>query len=491
MLSVREGALLIGNARAVPHLKHPGHKAKPTISSVDSVSFDAFELCGNQTGDEAVKALSYYLGTMVSHLKETFEGPASAAVAGTTSVVLTGVITSVPDALDNHENATWELLAIENHVDTDNVEAAARELLANPDRLETVLLHPKSLSRFTGVYPGVVVRIRGTVYKSDLMGTPTSVGVDDLCLPSRPPIRWPAPNTSEATNPTPARVHFVAGPYTRNGIFTPLEAAVRVAAQRGANAIVMYGPFVPEVPSQNLGAVNNQTFDDSLNQFFDAIEAALHDSAVANSALERVFVVPSLDDITSLPILPQPKLAIDDTAEKYKVVSNPCAITVAGVTFKCANVPSVDDVSKVMAERWHNDKRRLLRAGESVLRDRLLAPLLGFPAKTHDMRWLSALALMDDLEMDPPHAVVFPTPRDNAIAFLSHSDQTDLSDPEGDGALVLMLPTAGRVIEQGVYNYDVVEVTMPDALAAATGGLGGGRATVTVLHETCPIDFGV
>lgn len=470
-MSCQEGALLIGQHRAPPTIKHPQSKPRPTQQATDSVSFDNLELCFGQTSDVAVEALTYYFTHMVSLLSDSF------SATQPKELVLTGIITSVPDQLENEEFAAWEFLPIDNISDVDSVTATIRELLKNNDKLETILLYPKELQRYTGVYPGVVVRILGMPFKFDVDGAPTAVGLSNIAFPCRPPYRWGAANVSESSNPTPARIHFVSGPFTRE-IFTPITQAIKSAALRGACALVVYGPFVSEKDSNH----QKGTFDDTLNLMLDEVETAMALPEVSASLLACVYFVPSLKDVNNYPVLPQPKFSIMDD-EKYKVVSNPTTLSIGGITILCSNFASVEAVAQVMADKW-TDKHKLLRAGECVLRERLAAPLLSFPPKHHDLKSLHSMAIMDDLEMSPPHVVVFTSQRDQSMAFISHSDRLDLSDPQGDGAVVITLGTTGRKIVDSQYNFQAVELTVPDVLAAATGGLGG-RSTVTILNQTC------
>lgn len=492
-MSVFEGALLLGATRPPPTLKYGAYqKKRPEHASSDSVPFDDMELCNNQTSEEAVKALTFYLSHMVSLLTDPLTS-ASASPSQNIShneVILTGIITAIPDIVDNTETSYWEMLVIESRVgtDIDTVEVAARELILHPDKLETVLLYPRGLQRFTGVYPGAVLRVKGEAFKFDVSGQPTSVGVTDACFPQRPPISWGKPNMADSTNPTHARIHCAAGPFPRRD-FSPIVHSIKVAAQRGANVLICYGPFVPEVPTKDATALVTQTFEDTLNSMFDLVEATLtEDEEVKRSSLERVYFVPSLQDINNFPVFPQPKFAIAEGCDQYKVVANPATITVGGITLKCANYPSVDMLAETMMERWH-DRQRLIRAGECLMRDRLLIPFGGFPSRHIDLKWLQTLKIMDDLEFEPPHAVIFSSKRDQSMAFITHSDRADLADP-ADGSLIVTLATAGRKVEiDGTYNYQVVEITIPDITAAASGGLGEGRSSVVILNETCKIDL--
>lgn len=498
-LRITEGALLLGATRAENQLRRFPAMPQVLTTHTDSCTHGQSALCMGQDGKKALASLANYYFEQGQRLppvsvKHEGDGLKAEEEDGAQTVCITGIITAVPDIIDQVDTMQWELTPINNIQSLESVQEALEHISApeEHEKRRVVSLYPKKVPRFTGVYKGVLVRVTGVPFKFDTSGNPSTVGLFKIEMPMRPTFPWSVATKDESSEPTalaaPCRMLFVAGPFDNS--FAPVGHAIQAAATRGANVLVITGPFVGEPPKEQdlliQEGIASITFEDRLSALIDLIEEELVKvRSLRNAVPLSVYLVPSMEDVSSMPILPQVAFPLG-SGDGWCCVSNPVTLETATATGApaplrvrvCAS-NAVDSVNDMMSERWSDRVNRLQRASEAVVASRLVLPITTIPSPSHNLVELGALRIAEDGQL--PHIVVSTTSRVQSIGALTHSASADLAG-EGDGCLFIALATGGRTrTAEGIFSFQGVEVTIPDLADSAKRGLGGGRAVATVL----------
>lgn len=503
-LRITEGAILVGSSRADAQLRRFPAMPQVTTSHTDSCQHGQSALCMGQDGKKALKSLATYYFEQAqrlppaSSLKQDVGLKAEGEEGdndnnGTPTVCLTGIITAVPDVIDQIDTMQWELTPIDNIHSLESVQEALEHISApeEHEKRRVVSLYPKKVPRFTGVYKGALVRVTGVPFKFDTSGNPSTVGLTKIDTPQRPTFPWSASTKDEPTESTglaaPSRMLFVAGPFDNS--FLPVRYAIQTAATRGANMLVITGPFVGAPPKEQdlliQEGITTITFEDRLSALIDMIEEELEKVRKMRNAVPlSVYLVPSMEDVSCMPILPQVAFPLG-SGEGWHCVSNP--VTVEATASSAASDPlrvrvcaanAVDAVNEMMCERWTDRVNRISRASEAVVASRLVLPITNIPSSSHNLVELGALKITDGSQF--PHIVVTTTSRVQSFGSMTHSTNTELGEA-GDGCLFIALATGGRDRTSNIFSFQGVEVTIGDTAEAAKKGLGGGRAIATVL----------
>ncbi|GET91510.1 hypothetical protein, conserved [Leishmania tarentolae] len=272
-------------------------------------------------------------------------------------------------------------------------------------------LYTRQASSFTGLYSGMAVGIIGEPFQRSTRGVLTGVLVREFVPPSRPTLPWrvdrpllPAVVTSTSTdgavvndNSTGVRIHFCSGPFPRRDVSGLLRTVTSQALQRGADLLIIGGPFIPPFASEferellpSLGA----TFNEVLESFVDTVEEVLKSyySTRPLSPHMKVLLVSHRGDVTQIPVLPTTMYAIADT-DDILVRSNPCRLSVNGVHISVCNEDVVGDMRERMVERWPTAEGSLRRVVEALVNGRLYVPLYSLPATTADLKHLPHLRM--------------------------------------------------------------------------------------------------
>ncbi|AIO01066.1 hypothetical protein LPMP_321810 [Leishmania panamensis] len=290
-------------------------------------------------------------------------------------------------------------------------------------------LYTRQVSRFTGLYPGMAVGIIGEPFQRSTRGVLTGILVREFVLPSRPMLPWrvdrPLLSASMTSNAgtggltdgsvSSVRIHFCSGPFPRRDVSALLRMVTCQALHRGADILVVGGPFIPPFASEferdllpSLGA----TFNEVMEGFVDILEETLKNYYSTRPLLPhmKVLLVSHRDDVTQVPVLPTTMYAIADT-DDILIRSNPCRLSVNGVHVSVCNEDVVGDMRERMVERWPTAEGSLRRVVEALVNGRLYAPLYGFPVTTVDLKHLPHLRMdyvppqNELLEMKPIAAV--------------------------------------------------------------------------------------
>ncbi|KAG5470154.1 hypothetical protein LSCM4_02848 [Leishmania orientalis] len=272
-------------------------------------------------------------------------------------------------------------------------------------------LYTRQVSMFTGLYPGVAVGIIGEPFQRSSRGVLTGVLVREFVLPSRPMLPWRVDRPLLSAAATSAagggsftdgssgavRIHFCSGPFPRRDVSGLLRAVASQALHRGADVLIVGGPFIPPFASDferdllpSLGA----TFNEMMESFVDTLEETLKNYYSTRPLLPhmKVLLVSHRGDITQIPVLPTTMYAIADT-DDILIRSNPCRLSVNGVHVSVCNEDVVGDMRERMVERWPTAEGSLRRVIEALVNGRLYTPLYSFPLTTVDLKHLPHLRL--------------------------------------------------------------------------------------------------
>ena len=507
-LRVTEGAVLVGTGRTELHVARKQRVPPVTVSHVDSCHHGQSVLCMGQDSKKALEALSTYYMQLIQRLPGSSvkrELKAEDLVSSaTSSVCVTGILTSMPDLVEQSDTMQWELAPIDNPNSIDSVKSALEHISApeESEKRRVISLFPKNVPRFTGAYKGALLRVTGDPFKFDTSGAPTSIGLTKIEAPVRPTFPWsgaakvePSETISNYRN-TPYRMLLVAG--TFGNTFVPIRKAIQVAATRGANTLVLCGPFLTLPPAGKdllvREGITSITYEDQLSSLIDVIEEELQAvNKVRNAVPLGVYLVPSLEDVSSMPVLPQVAFPLG-SGEGWCCTSNPTTLEVLPDTefdripirISVCAAGALDAVNDAMCERWTDRIDRLKRASEAVVSSGLLFPITAIPSTFHNMPELTSLRVSPTPEK-VPHMIVTTSKRVQSVACITHSSSADLSS-QGDGILFIALATEGREqTEGGLFTFQGVEVTIPDVTAASTQGLGE-RAVAVVLTIECLVN---
>lgn len=335
---------------------------------------------------------------------------AAAAIEGLVSAIQPGrsdifsavvVVSSLPDTRRGTAGLPWAVSVLSLPPSGWDVDGLIAELLERRPydcRLPTFDLPVWAMDfhRFAGCYPGAVLGIVGHVLKRDGQRRPTSVGLRRLLHPPMPPVPWPLsrgaaglpPSLARHGGPVPLRMHFCSGPFPRRYRDSFLKSAVSCAVARGADLLVIAGPFTPEDSADDT-AFATVSYTDS----YLWIEGEL--GVQLRGTRTRVVLVPSLDDVLVPPVLPQPPLDIfpQGEGESVFVASNPCEISIAGVRVGVCAADVLSTLKEGYAERGYASDSQQGRLAETVLLSGLFSPVLSFPSPQHEATLLDRMRL--------------------------------------------------------------------------------------------------
>ena len=330
----------------------------------------------------------------------------------------------------------------------DDAEDDSPLFLMNPHRLS---LYTRLVTRFTGVYPASVICVKGTSFKRNRAGHVTALMVRQIYNPRRPEYPWEGssggiprsmiPAISRQGRDGGARVQFCTGPFIRKELVRLAAALVRQATVRGVNVVIVGGPLVQEYNAAELQTMQTLTanvgsFTEELEAFVDSLERAL---AAHKNTTTRFVLVPSVNDVMTFPIVPQPCFALQtgdvpidapvqedeeaddgggsvetwgsagivEAVESIQVASNPCEILIRTaasgtsgddgngcVRFGVTTFDSVSLIREEMVERFPDGSGNSLhRVAETVLNSRLYVPIVSCPSPNHELAQLDKVAL--------------------------------------------------------------------------------------------------
>lgn len=449
-------------------------------------------------------------------------------------VRVVGILTQLPEphSIGKDRLAPWEFYAVNNVHDDDQLHTAFDALVSTstlvgsggdfqdyiPGRLA---LFCGSVARYTGLYPGVCVGVRGTVCRRDLEGRITSLLVKDIVTAPRPLYPWNVVSQTTASAPSaplsspqirvPIRVQMATGPFPRRDMVDILTACIQNALHRQTDVLLLGGPFFP--PFQDYEktelALMKSTLEDQLSGLVDHIERVLSHNRAKNQRALKVLLVPSIQDLMQVPVLPQPmlSLALDDDSA-VRTLSNPCRFSVQGVAFGFLNYDVLAEVQETMVEKLPTPSGNLQRVAESIVQSRMFCPTQQVPSPNVDLRHLGSLSLSKhavqeqeipastDPESDAaagmdstspaattavpeaiPHVLWMPSLKPE-FSFCTHSrDQDLLGEAEGNGSLIInpQVWSKARNATTG-YFLNVAEITIGDSQAVASFGVAEGSA---------------
>lgn len=305
-------------------------------------------------------------------------------------------------------------------------------------------LYPKLIPAFTGVYTGMAIGVVGEPCGRSKTGVLTALLVHELVFPSPPLLPWriastssPCPNFLPAsveslTNPSSfvdqnmnpltspmttssstllkpnssflsnaARVHFCCGPFPadRHQVMALLLQVLHQALKRGANLLIIGGPFVSEaaVGAHDASTLSSSTFSEYIEGYAIFLEEEItryystHRNVPSSRELRVVFL-PHRLDVTQIPVLPTVKFSIPDDKHVW-MRSNPCRISVDGVHIGVCNEDVIGMMQTRMVEKWPVAQHHLRRVVETLVRSRTYAPIFQFPAPEVDLKHWKKLQL--------------------------------------------------------------------------------------------------
>lgn len=317
-------------------------------------------------------------------------------------------------------------------------------------------LYPKLIPAFTGVYTGMAIGVVGEPCGRSKTGVLTALLVHELVFPNPPLLPWriastaslcptflPASvepsinsagfvnqnNNSVTTHLTissssllkekssffsnAARVHFCCGPFPhdRQQVMALLHQVLHQALKRGANLLIIGGPFVSEtaVGTNDVLSFSSNTFSEFIEGYAIFLEEELTQyystlRNVSSSQELRVVFLPHRSDVTQIPVLPTVKFSIPDDKHVW-MRSNPCRISVGGVHIGVCNEDVIGMMQTRMVERWPVAQHHLRRVVETLVRSRTYAPIFQFPASEVDLKHWKKLQLnynpLGDEDGDP------------------------------------------------------------------------------------------
>jgi hypothetical protein len=332
-------------------------------------------------------------------------------------------------------------------------------VVVTTDRLRQypVTLYATDLPRFTGIFPGAVVGVRGTVLKRDTSTMrPKDVALNRIVLPKLPVRQLVA-----ATDATPRslRVHFAAGPYGRDA--TALQSAVAklmdLAVQRRAQLSFICGPFAPVPAVGDHLAVDRLPTDLEL---FAMNKQALTFAAAHPST--RFVLVPAVNDITCVPVMPQvPPYALGESpVTEY---SNPCEATAAGLTIGVCSYDAFSLLKGVQLERGVPPEARLRQLCHSLVRSGVYVPVVDSGDRVTDVTMLNRMAFGYAAAQDNSAQQQLP----QVVFYPNVSYTTPFAVPAGGPNGTLVVSCSNREGQQG---FTVLELTITDTARATREG---------------------
>lgn len=305
-------------------------------------------------------------------------------------------------------------------------------------------LYTRLMSSFTGVYPGMAIGVVGEPCGRSKTGVLTSLLVHELVMPQPPLLPW-LPRTTDgllsvssssfatpvghtipagqihdvgstgvrettsslvvgkpkASPSTPARVHYCCGPYPRHRqeVMALLYQVLQQALKRGADLLIIGGPFIPEaaMAAESVAALSVNTFSEYVEGYAIFLEDELaqyystHRSSRRFRDLKVVFL-PHRSDVTQVPVLPTVMFSVpDDTHVLMR--SNPCRISVNGVHIGICNDDVISKMQTRMVERWPVAQQHLRRVVETIIQSRTFLPVFQFPMPELDLKHWNRLRL--------------------------------------------------------------------------------------------------
>ena len=329
-----------------------------------------------------------------------------------------------------------------------------------------VALFATDLPRFTGIYPGAVVGIRGAVLKRDASTMrPRDVAVNEVIHPSIPRPAY-GPGGAAPTGPGGVRIMVACGPYPAGG--ETLQSAVMkiysIAQHRGAQMVVIAGPYItaPTPGKVQTEQVNRRNIENMVN------EVVTQSGRTPDRKCRAVFM-PALDDISCVPVMPQlPSVCFDefDSAAVDVTASNPCEFTVAGaLRIGVCNYDAIALLRGAQLDRGLPPDASIRQVCHSIARSGVYAPVVDGHERVSDIKHLDRLAFgaaaakatgAPATVPTPPHVMVYPN-----RSFSSPLAQT--IGGEGGPLFVSFANGSDKSVA-------VLELTIADVERAARGG---------------------
>jgi len=261
------------------------------------------------------------------------------------------------------------------------------------------------------LFPGQVVAVQGS--------NPRGSAVQVEALYAGVPRAPPAPRGPDQG----LRAVFAAGPFTTDDSlsFEPLDDLLRAAGEACAQAVVLFGPFLPDchpllVDPSGAAKDAGDTFERVFKrQVVDRVHAWLADQRAAGRAAPKVIMVPSTADVHVHPTLPQSPLDVTGTVEPKRdpaviAVRNPSVVSVGGYTMALC---SADIIKALAAEECFRvtgppsqREDRMARLCRHVLEQRLFVP--NYPPPK-GLCVDTGLAMEHALLPETPHVLAIPS----------------------------------------------------------------------------------
>lgn len=510
--------LLFGSAQPPATFAIPFNRrgvALPT--AVDSVvPFRGTSYMNRQGGETARNAYFSYVRKMIALI----DVPPPSGSDDDGAMRMVGVVTSLndPHSLDAvSRNAPWEFYHITDPSDDDQLVPIIEALSATRPDITAGLderggyvpgrtsLFCGKVTHFSGMFPGAVVGVVGTPCRRDMEGRLTSVLVSELIQPRRLLPKWlNAPKGLDAQR-TPAaqrqaaRIMYLSGPFPRRALLDILTSAIENAVQRQATLLIIGGPILVTFDESDDGVVMSlsKTFADQLEDVVTALETHLSTIAATNPQAKalKIVMVPSLDDVTQIPVLPQLQYGIDiDDASPIMMGTNPCRIVHHGITIGVLQHDVVSEMRERMIERMQGrEEGSLQRVVETILASRLYTPMFEVPSRIVDAQHLSALSIVgpsgksvalvnseEDTRSDNqspmkhttgyddvPHLIFLPSAKPQ-FAFAA---RTANGEDTSSGPMVVNPMVWNHRNKRQTHFLNMVEVTIPDPVLASRLGL--------------------
>ena len=277
------------------------------------------------------------------------------------------------------------------------------------DNIYRIKLNMKDIKSYT-MFPGQVVALKG------VNPTGSEICVKHLLTDASQSVAM-TDDTSVYTK-GPVKVTMASGPFCthENLDYRPLQDLMDTVLSNKTDVLVLMGPFVdakhPDIASGNL----DRTFDDlwrDVFQYHVIRRVESHNSTCARGkTIQRVVLIPSVDDIHHHPVFPQPPLDLDSHTPKDLVLSlgNPCQIRINGILFGFTTVDSLVYLSGAAYLRRDNAQGvsvpRILEMAGQLIEQQSFMPLNPTPP---DINFDSTNAQLLEFAHETPQVLVLPS----------------------------------------------------------------------------------
>ncbi len=247
------------------------------------------------------------------------------------------------------------------------------------DNIYRVKLDLKHCPSFA-LFPGQTVLLRG------VNPTGSSLVVKKLFVDAALPVA--VTDESQVYDQGTVKVTIAAGPFcsSENLEYRPLSDLMDVVLSNGTDVLVLMGPFVdskhPNIERGDIGRTYDELFEDVLQHHVLRRVDAHNSTAARGKLIQRVVLVPSLQDIHHHSVFPQFPYSMEPFAvyrEFLMALSNPCQLSINGITFGFTSVDPLKHMGgSVLLQRSASDGaagNRLLDMASLLVEQQSFLPL--------------------------------------------------------------------------------------------------------------------